>query len=61
MNAEQAIEVGMQIAAKHQHAVLEMIRRLDMTPEEALLGNRVWLATQIMKAMAEAERDSANP
>jgi len=51
MDAKQAIEIGEKIAADHVACVLAMINDLGASTEQALRGNQVWLATQIMKAL----------
>jgi fructose-specific component phosphotransferase system IIB-like protein len=57
MTAKEAMDIGMKIAADHQVAVLEMLKHFpDLTPEKALHGNSVWLGTQIMKALCDAEQ-----
>ncbi len=61
MDAKQAIEIGEKIAADHVACVLAMINDLGASTEQALRGNQVWLATQIMKAMQTAERDITGP
>jgi hypothetical protein len=56
MDAKQAIDIGIKIAEEHAIAVTAMMRECDVTAEKALHGNKVWLATQIMKAMQQAEQ-----
>lgn len=43
------MDVGEDIARRHQENVLAMINELGQTPEQALRGNIVWLAAEIMR------------
>lgn len=54
MTDKEAIEAGMKIAEDHKFAILEMMRHFpELTTEQALHGNLVWLAAQIMKLVGE--------
>jgi hypothetical protein len=58
MTAKEAMEIGIKIAEDHQTAVLAMAGSFpEVTLEELLHGNKVWLATEVMKAMQRAEGD----
>ena len=66
MTAREAMEIGMQIAEKHDIAVREMATHffadVDLADLAKLLhGNKVWLAAQIMRAMQDAEARAAPP
>lgn len=49
--------VGMKIAEKHKQQVLKMIQEFDATPEEGLDGCIVALASDIMVAIDNIERE----
>lgn len=54
MNTKEAINIGIDIAEKHQTVVLEMAKHFpEVSLENLLHGNKVWLATEIMKALQE--------
>lgn len=66
MTAKEAIEIGMQIADKHDVCLQEMAKHFypDIPLDQLgklVHGNKVWLAAQIMQAMQQAEARAVTP
>lgn len=55
-SSKEQLEIGRQIAEKHMKNVLMFINELGTTPQQALEGNLVALAADIMIALDDPER-----